>query len=438
MSSEPVIEIAGVGKNFAIFSRPQDRLRQMIVPRLQRMVGATPSRYFREFWALRDVSFAVAPGETVGIIGRNGSGKSTLLQIVCGILRESTGTVRTRGRIAALLELGAGFNPEFTGRENAILNASILGIERKAFEARLDDVIAFAGIGDFIDQPVKTYSSGMYIRLAFAVAVHTDPEILVIDEALAVGDAAFQVKCLQKIRAMQKAGVSILLVTHSSNAVIEYCDRAIYLRQGRVAFAGACREAVDRYAADLVEEEGGIMVPAAGAEPIDGIAVPPPLRLGPADAAAASPEDRARPRTEIVAVEITDDTGRPLVNASFAEAVTVWMTVRFNEPNPAPCFGIQVSSVEGIVLWTAHTAGMGIDVPPAAAGSVRRFRWTLRLYADACRLVFALGVGEFTDGDYRRHHRIGYAGHVDVLARRRGTYGWLGVDPEFVPEAVIG
>ncbi len=202
MSSDDIaIRVTNLSKSYQIYETPRDRLKQFVLPRLQRIAGQAPRQYYREFRALNNVSFDVRKGETVGIIGRNGSGKSTLLQIICGTLTPTGGTVETRGRIAALLELGSGFNPDFTGRENVYLNASVLGLPQEEIETRFDDIAAFADIGDFIDQPVKTYSSGMIVRLAFAVAINVDPDILVIDEALSVGDELFQRKCFSRIEA---------------------------------------------------------------------------------------------------------------------------------------------------------------------------------------------------------------------------------------------
>src|SRR5262245_22220073 len=209
-SDDVAIRIRDVDKHYLIFARPEDRLKQMLVPRLQRLACRAQSRYYRDFAALTGVSFDIKRGETVGIVGRNGSGKSTLLQIVCGTLRPTHGTVEVNGRIAALLELGAGFNPEFTGRENVYLNAAILGLSRAEIDERFQSIADFADIGEFIEQPVKTYSSGMYVRLAFATAINVDPDILVVDEALAVGDEAFQRKCYARIEAIKEKGGTIL------------------------------------------------------------------------------------------------------------------------------------------------------------------------------------------------------------------------------------
>src|SRR5690606_10580997 len=238
MCSDVAISVRNVGKTFRLYKRPQDRL-------LERF---SRKRLFREFHALTDIDFEVQKGETVGIIGRNGSGKSTLLQLICGTLTPSIGEITVNGRVAALLELGAGFNPEFTGRENVFLNATILGLTHEEIEARLDDIFAFADIGDFIDQPVKTYSSGMYVRLAFAVIAHVDADVLIIDEALAVGDALFTQKCMRFLRRFREHG-TILFVSHDSHAVTNLCERAVWLRDGHIRRVGkigraSCREGV--------------------------------------------------------------------------------------------------------------------------------------------------------------------------------------------------
>lgn len=246
-TDQPAITIDNVSKHYLMFERPDDRLKQMIVPRLQRAMGLTPKRYYRDFSAVRNVSFSVGHGETVGIIGRNGSGKSTLLQMVCGTLTPTTGSVTINGRIAALLELGAGFNPEFTGRENVFLNATILGLQYQEIEARFDAIAGFADIGMFIDQPVKTYSSGMYVRLAFAVAINVDPDILVVDEALAVGDEAFQRKCFARIEDIKDRGGTILFVSHGAQTIVQLCDRAILLDGGEAILDGRPKTVVNQY-----------------------------------------------------------------------------------------------------------------------------------------------------------------------------------------------
>ncbi|MGY4598065.1 ABC-type polysaccharide/polyol phosphate transport system ATPase subunit [Bradyrhizobium sp. GM22.5] len=229
MSSKPIISLRGVGKCYNLYDKPSDRLRQMVTNRLP---AHRAKQFYREHWALRGVSLDITHGETVGIIGQNGSGKSTLLQLICGTLAPTEGEVRVEGRIAPLLQLGAGFNPEFTGRENVAVNAAILGLSADEIDARFDDIVAFADIGEMLERPVKLYSSGMYARLAFAVAINVDPEILIVDEALAVGDEGFQVKCYGRIRQIRDSGATVLFVSHTRSTIVELCDRAILLDSG--------------------------------------------------------------------------------------------------------------------------------------------------------------------------------------------------------------
>lgn len=247
MSSEIAIKVENLSKCYAIYERPQDRLKQMVMGQVRRWLGKSSKLYYREFWALKNVSFEVKKGETVGIIGRNGSGKSTLLQMICGTLNPTSGSVQTFGRVAALLELGAGFNPEFTGRENVFLNATVLGLTQEQIDERFEQIVEFADIGDFIGQPVKTYSSGMYVRLAFSVAISTQPDILVIDEALAVGDAQFQLKCMEAIKRLQQSGVTILLVTHDVSTIRQFCKTAVWIERGHGAGYGSALDITSNY-----------------------------------------------------------------------------------------------------------------------------------------------------------------------------------------------
>lgn len=254
MSSDIAIKVENLSKCYLIYDAPRDRLKQFIVPRLQRAAGFSPKQYYREFWALRDVSFEVKKGETVGIIGRNGSGKSTLLQIICGTLNPTAGSVTTNGRIAALLELGSGFNPEFTGRENVYMSCALLGLTKEEIDNRFDDIAAFADIGDFIGQPVKTYSSGMFVRLAFAVNVVSSPDILVVDEALAVGDMNFQAKCMTALTRFQENGGTLLFVSHDTGAIKSLCRQGVYLERGQVVCQGPAPDVADQYMRVMREE----------------------------------------------------------------------------------------------------------------------------------------------------------------------------------------
>ena len=243
------ISVRNVSKKFRLFASPKERLMEALHP--------FRKKYHHEFWALRDVSFEVGRGETVGILGRNGSGKSTLLQIICSVMRATQGEAYVNGRISALLELGAGFNPEFTGRDNVILNGAIMGFPRKEMLRKLPEIEAFADIGEFFDQPVKTYSSGMFVRVAFAAAIHVDPDILVVDEALAVGDARFQRKCLLQIEKIRSSGAAIIFVSHSLETITSLCSRAIILEKGIILADGEPKIVAEKYLAILFSETKG-------------------------------------------------------------------------------------------------------------------------------------------------------------------------------------
>ncbi|MCK9246794.1 MAG: ABC transporter ATP-binding protein [Anaerolineaceae bacterium] len=265
--TSPALTVAGITKHYKLYDRPGQRLLSYLLPGY--------SGNCRTFCALEDINFELRQGETLGIIGRNGSGKSTLLQIISGTLRATAGTVQRQGRVAALLELGAGFNPDFTGRENAILNAAIHGLSEEEIEARLPEIIEFAGIGDFIDQPVRHYSSGMFVRLAFSVIVHVDADVLIIDEALAVGDVLFSQKCMRFLDEFKSRG-SILFVSHDAGAISQLCDRVVWLDSGRQMGLGEPREMLDRYLEHIYGEQQAVAPPAL----VDGSSAAPPVLAG--------------------------------------------------------------------------------------------------------------------------------------------------------------
>jgi len=252
MSSDTVIKVEGLSKCYEIYAKPHHRLLQMLF--------RGRKQFYREFWALRDVSFEIKRGETVGISGRNGSGKSTLLQMICGTLNPSAGNITVKGRVAALLELGAGFNPEFTGRENVYMAASLYGLNRAEVDQRFSYIEKFADIGAFIEQPVKTYSSGMYVRLAFAVIAHVDADILVIDEALAVGDAFFTQKCMRFLRQFKRMQGTLLFVSHDTGAVQGLCDRVLWLQSGGLVNQGAPKEVCELYLVEIYKSTQGVNV----------------------------------------------------------------------------------------------------------------------------------------------------------------------------------
>ncbi|MDR3476710.1 MAG: ABC transporter ATP-binding protein [Gammaproteobacteria bacterium] len=251
MSDNIALRVKNLSKCYQIYNNPQDRIKQAIV--------GGRKQYYREFWALRDIDFEVKKGEAFGIIGRNGSGKSTLLQLICKTLTPSTGEIETNGKIAALLELGAGFNPQFTGRENVYINGAILGLSKQEIDQRFDEILDFADIGNFIDQPVKSYSSGMFVRLAFAVQACVNPDILIIDEALAVGDVFFRQKCYKLLNQLLERGVSVILVTHGMTEVEQFCQRALLLDKGKAVFLGPANVAVKHYYLSGQNNDGAIL-----------------------------------------------------------------------------------------------------------------------------------------------------------------------------------
>ena len=253
MSSEYAIEVDGLGKCYQVYEEPYQRLLQMFTGRLGRNL-------YKEFWALKDVSFKVQKGQVYGVLGKNGAGKSTLLQIICGTLTPTTGELRVHGRVAALLELGSGFNPDFSGVENVYMNAQLLGLRREQVDEKLDDILAFADIGDFVYQPVKTYSSGMFARLAFSVAIHVEPDILIVDEALSVGDAWFQHKSMARMRKLMESGCTVIFVSHSIDAVRALCDQAIWLDKGAVKITGDVTEITNAYMNDVFVEHNKIIL----------------------------------------------------------------------------------------------------------------------------------------------------------------------------------
>ncbi|WP_290886983.1 ABC transporter ATP-binding protein [Arenimonas sp.] len=381
IETEPAILVDGVAKCYQIYARPQDRLRQAVLPRLRRYLGFAPKQYFSEFWALRDVDFRIDRGETVAIIGKNGSGKSTLLQVICGTLTPTAGDVRVHGRIAALLELGSGFNPEFTGRENVYLNGSVLGLTRAQVDERFEAIAAFADIGGFIDQPVKTYSSGMYVRLAFAVIANVDADVLVVDEALAVGDVFFAQKCMRFLRRFQEDGGTLVFVSHSSAAVVNLCRRAIWLEQGRVVMDGPAKDVSEAYhaksygmdvAARAADDDAGHEDVAV--EEITDASRMKVFRFNPG--AAAFGDGRAR----VTSVALLAADGRRLAQVEGGETVRLRVEAVAQDDLLSPVVGFILKDHLGQHLFGTNTylSGRG-PRPPAAAGQQLRAEFAFRM-----------------------------------------------------------
>jgi lipopolysaccharide transport system ATP-binding protein len=353
MHSDVAVSVSNLTKTYRIFGHPGDRIKQALT------LGR--ARYHRQFTALRNVSFEIKKGETVGIVGRNGSGKSTLLQLICGILKPTSGTVKVNGRVAALLELGAGFNPEFTGRENVYFQGAVTGIPKEAMDRRIADIAAFADIGGFIDEPVRTYSSGMFVRLAFAAAIHVEPEILVVDEALAVGDAMFQKRCYARIREMQKAGLTLILVSHDHELVRNLTKQALLLGQGQALFWGDSREATHRYRKMLFEEEA--------------------TRLAREVADATKPQASISRReneygiggARIVGLCISGKDGEPRTNFRAGERMDFEIAVMVENPLDRLNIGVVIKTVQGLKIYSWGTLNQ--DIAAWAGNSKSEIFW---------------------------------------------------------------
>ncbi|WP_132998972.1 ABC transporter ATP-binding protein [Luteimonas arsenica] len=405
MSSDLAIRVRGVGKAFPSFEHPYQQMLHMVWPK---------SRPAGEFQALSGVSLDIRRGEAVGIIGRNGSGKSTLLQLISGILTPTAGTVEVQGRIAALLELGAGFNPEFTGRENILLNGSLLGLSQGEIQARMGDILAFAEIGDYVDQQVKTYSSGMFVRLAFAVAVHTDPDILIVDESLAVGDIYFQRKCHKRIEELRQNGCTLLFVTHAADLLLQLCDRGVVLDHGRLVYDGEARNAVGEY---LRRVFGDNSAPAESA---------PGPAAAPSGAAAAEVVDAGETAlAEFVARGAVDcfhqragynrDETRIGVGGaatcdflilgpqgqgpvlSGRERFSIHARYEIREPNDRLVFGMRVATVDGTVVYAANTFSTTGTLMVRREPGVVVANFDLRCGLTPGQYFVTLGVSKFDD-----------------------------------------
>jgi len=332
-----LVLVQNVSKLYRLYRRPSDRLRELLP-------GARPLH--SDFWALRDISLSVDKGETLGLVGPNGCGKSTLLQIVCGILQPTTGRVVTRGRIAALLELGAGFNPEFTGRENVYLNGEIMGLSRAEISRVMPSIEAFAEIGEFIERPVKEYSSGMYVRLAFSTAIHVDPEILIVDEALAVGDAVFANRCVRKFQELRERKITVLFVSHDLGLVKQLSDRAILLLHGRIEAEGAPKDVINRYIGLVLAQGPGGQKTAR---------LPSSFRHG----------DGA---SEILSVQILNPRGQEVTSVASGEAVIVRVRSRFRRPKSDPMVGILIRTRIGMDVYGTNTRLEQTDLGSFEAG----------------------------------------------------------------------
>ncbi len=358
------VEFQGVSKSYAIYDAPGDRLKEIVsFNRLKR---------HQDFLALDHVTFDVRRGETFCIVGENGSGKSTLLQIVAGILRPTSGRVEVNGRVSALLELGAGFNPEFTGRDNVYLNGSILGLSRKQIDTRIRDIESFAEIGDFVNQPVKTYSSGMVVRLAFAVAIHVDPEILLVDEALAVGDIYFRQRCMRKVHELRARGVTILFVSHAVGDVKAIGDRALWLDHGRLVDLGEPDRVISKYLAAMSQKDSAYLLLHAGAEERRRAQAGSHTTRAPEIVESIPNIDHRHGdgRAEVIGIAVLDERGRPVHWLEPNSHIVVRISVRAKEEIGRPMVGFMLRNHLGVDFSGTNTAREDHELPPMQPGDI--------------------------------------------------------------------
>ena len=429
--ADVAIRVANVSKCYHIYSNPRDRLKQFLLPKIRQLFGAEQRDHFREFWAVRDASLVVRRGETVGIIGRNGSGKSTLLQMICGTLHPTAGAIETRGRVAALLELGSGFNPEFTGRENVYLNASVLGLERTEVDARMADILAFADIGEFIDQPVKTYSSGMFVRLAFAVIAHVDPEILVIDEALSVGDAFFQSKCAAAMRRLMTNGTTILFVSHDTHSVKALCDKAILLEGGRIVAEGDAGVVVEEYYSRRVGPAAGVGAGAIAPQVSDAAdAVASGDYAGNVEdfASRAAYQRINNGKVKFLNVRLVDSAGRDVSVIEYGQTVTLRMVLESNANIERLGIAYHIRDMKGVELVYSDSAIEGNQcLTGLMAGQRKVIDWTFKAslreglynFASMASIPIDLHAGEVEVCDFvpfANQFRVAKGEHLPIYA----------------------
>ncbi|CAG4885538.1 ABC transporter ATP-binding protein [Paraburkholderia gardini] len=421
MSSDDIaITVEEVSKRFELYDKPSDRLKQFVMPHLRRLLRATPHDYFREFWALRNISFEVRKGEAFGIVGRNGSGKSTLLQIITGTLTPTAGSVSTNGRVAALLELGSGFNPDFSGRENVYLNGALLGFSRAEMDKKFDAIAAFADIGSHLDQPVKSYSSGMVVRLAIAVQTQVEPDILIVDEALAVGDALFQKKCYRKIEKLLDNGCTLLFVSHDQEIVRSLTSRAVFLKTGHAANYGATPDVLFSYREFLQQEEEAAFLDLQ-------------KRSTGGSLNQATTKSYGSREVEILGVEVraADDTPQTVFYAGDKIKIVVDCVSHVDIVNLNVAF--RILSKEGVKVTTWGTLNEDMRLPESSADDMfwnKRFKKGERFkvsFSGACNLganlyevqvVVAREYDKFY-GNQQVLHWMDEAGHITIILKNK-------------------
>ncbi len=401
------IKVNNVSKVYRLYEKPLDRLKEAL--------SITKKSRHKEYYALKGVSFNVKKGETIGLIGVNGAGKSTMLKIITGVLTPTDGSVEINGRISALLELGAGFNGEYTGLENIYLNGTMMGYTREEVDSRVDDILKFADIGDFIHQPVKTYSSGMFVRLAFAVAINIDPEILIVDEALSVGDVFFQAKCYKKFEEFKKMGKTILLVSHSLSSINKYCDRVVLLNHGEKLAEGNPADMIDLYKKILVgqdtdpdtvpdDEEETELVPVSGELWKDRLTLNPQIN------------SYGNGKAEIFDFAVIDSKGRITNQIEKGSHFKIKMRVRFSQPVADPIFAFTIVDLQGTDVTGTNTMYENIDSGEVKSGDERIITFSQKMDIQGGSYLLSLGCTGYADGDFTVYHRLYQVCNITVIS----------------------
>ena len=433
MGDSAAISVQNVSKKYRLFNSPKERLWETLHP--------FNKKYHREFWALKEIDFQIPKGATVGIIGRNGSGKSTLLKIICSILRPTTGSIQVNGEIASLLSLDAGLNPKFTGRDNVFFKGSLMGIPPKELKNRMGDIEAFADIGEFFDQPLQIYSSGMMLRLAFAIAINVDPEILVIDEVIAVGDAKFQQKCFQKFREYQEAGKTILITTHDTNTIIRHCDHALLINKGSLIEAGQPKDVINHYL-NILEEKGSTkskqttgnvnsgedQASATSLEEDQSILHGFLYHTPPQDNCPSRKSyNKNEKRQEFHQAEIIDyliaynNTFDP-TNIYSGDRIDIYIKVKFHAPVEFPLMGVAIKTVDGILIYGFNSFYTNNEISAAQEGDILIGKFSLKLRLKHGDYFFDLGVDlkeTVESSKYVNLDRRCAAAHLSVIERNQ-------------------
>ena len=419
---EIAIAVDHISKVYKLYDKPMDRMVEALV--------LTKKKKYREHFALSDVSFQVKKGECVGIIGTNGSGKSTILKIITGVLNPTGGTLTVNGRIQALLELGAGFNMEYTGIENIYLNGTMNGFTEQEIESRMQDILDFADIGDYVKQPVKTYSSGMFVRLAFSVAINIDPEILIVDEALSVGDVFFQAKCYHKFEEFKKMGKTIIFVSHDLSSVSKYCDRVVLLNQGVKLGEGSPKEMIDDYKRVLV---GQYELPESKSESslLNDEQIQVAVQKKAAKQDTSKLLEYGTKEAVIEQFYMTDDRGTESKSIIKGSQFTIHMKVRFMADLPAPIFAFSIKTVKGTEITGTNTMFEKAFLEPVKAGAVKDITFTQKMSLQGGEYLLSFGVTGYDGNDFQVYHRLYDALDLTVISDKN-TVGFYDMDSKVI------